>query len=151
MAVKVKHRLGDQSARINSSQTVQYLHATFSPSDIPQTGVTTAAQTCKFKLGVLPAYAMPLETYVRVNVAATANVLVVGSSSGSKINDVVSTSDVLGATTGTYVVDKWMGTLSTVDQALYVATITTGCTGPNNGGQFDIWQAYIPVNQPATL
>ena len=146
MAVKIKHPYGDRSARHTYAQHPHYLHVTFRPSDIPQEGVTTAAQTCKVKLGVLPAYSLPLETYVRVNVATTANVVVVGTSSGSAINNVVSTSDVAGATTGLYVVDRYMGTLSTVDQALYVATITTACTAAT----VDIWQAYIPVNQPAT-
>lgn len=147
MAVKIKHKNGPQSARLTGMQTVHYLHNTFKPSDLTQEGVTTADLTCKIKLGTIPAYALALETYVRVNTACTGNVIVVGTSSGASVNDVVSTADVLGATTGLYVVDRYMGTQSTVDQTLYICTITTACTA----GLVDIWQTYLPVNQPTTF
>jgi hypothetical protein len=54
---------------------------------------------------------------------------------------VVSTDDVAAGTTGTYVVDRYLGTYSTVDVPLFIQTKASGETI----GQCDVWQMYIPA------
>jgi hypothetical protein len=127
-----------RSARINhGNQQTHYLYQRFNFSDIDQ----SATQPGKFYLGVLPAYSFPLETYVRVNSSCSAANIIVGTSAAGSSAAVVSTGDVAAATTGSHVVDRYLGTLSTVDVALYIQTAASGATI----GQVDVWQAYLPA------
>jgi len=130
-----------RSARFYHTQQVHFLYRRFNFNDVDQ----SATQPAKFYLGVLPAHCMPLETYVRVNAAFTGANLISGTSVAGSSATVVSTNDVTAATTGTYVVDRYMGTYSTVDVPVYIQTKASGETV----GQADIWQAYIPA-YPAT-
>jgi hypothetical protein len=131
-----------RSARIHhGNQQVHYLYQRFRFNDIPQ----DVAAPARFSLGVLPAHALPLETYVRINSSFTGANLIVGTSANGSSAAVVSTGDVAAGTTGLTVVDTYLGTYSTVDVPLFIQTATTGETV----GQADIWQAYLPA-YPAT-
>jgi hypothetical protein len=134
MAVKLKT---DQSARLYHTQQVHYLTARFNGFDIPRNATAPAT----VRLGTLPANAMPLETYVRINTAFTSGEVIVGTSAAGSSALVVSTLDVINGTTGTYVVDRYMGTYSTVDVQLYIQTKATG----QSNGQADVWLAYLPA------
>jgi hypothetical protein len=134
MAVKLKT---DQSARFYHTQQVHYLYRRFNGFDIDQ----TATQPGKFYLGVLPANCLPLETYVRVNTAFTSGEVIVGTSAAGSSAVAVSTLDVANGTTGVYVIDRYYGTLSTVDVPLYIQTKSSG----QSNGQVDVWQAYLPA------
>jgi hypothetical protein len=134
--------LRTRSAHHNPAhQTVQYLYRRFNFNDIDQ----SATQPAKFCFGVLPAHCIPLETYVRVNIAFASGDLMCGTSVAASSGAVVSTGDILSGTTGTYVVDRYMGTYSTVDVPLYCQTATSGATA----GQADVWQAFL-LAYPAT-
>jgi hypothetical protein len=127
-----------RSARIHhGNQQTHYLYQRFNFNDIDQ----SATQPGKFYLGVLPAYSFPLETYVRVNSSCSAANIIVGTSAAGSSAAVVSTGDVAAATTGSHVVERYLGTLSTVDVALYIQTAASGATI----GQVDVWQAYLPA------
>lgn len=130
-----------RSARFYHTQQVHFLYRRFNFNDIDQ----SATQPGKFYLGVLPANALPLETYVRVNSSFTGANLIVGTSVNGSSAAVVSTGDVTAGTTGAYVVDRYLGTYSTVDVPLFIQTKASGETV----GQADFWQAYIPA-YPAT-
>ena len=130
-----------RSARFYHTQQVHFLYRRFNFNDVDQ----STTQPAKFYLGVLPAHCMPLETYVRVNTAFTGANLISGTSVAGSSATVVSTNDVTAGTSGTYVVDRYMGTYSTVDVPVYIQTKASGETV----GQADIWQAYIPA-YPAT-
>lgn len=136
MAVSV---IRTRSARLYHTQQVHFLHRRFNFNDIDQ----SATQPAKFYLGVLPAHALPLDTYVRVNSAFTGANLIVGTSASGSSAAVVSTGDVTAGTTGTYVVERYFGSYSTVDVPLFIQTKASGETV----GQADVWQAYIPANQ----
>lgn len=137
MAVTLKT---GQSARLYHTQQVHYLYSRFNFNSIDQ----TAAQPAKYYLGVLPAHALPLETYVRINSTFTGNNLIVGTSVAGSSASVVSTAD-SSATTGLYVVDRYYGTYTTTDVPLYIQTKASGETI----GQADVWQAFLPAH-PAT-
>lgn len=136
MAITVARQ---RSATLNSAhQTVQYLYARVKYSDVDQ------ANSSRFSvapvIGVLPAHCMPLETYVRVVTAFSSGDLVIGTSDSASSAGVVSTNDIVAGTTGTYVVDRYYGTYSTVDKPLYFYTATTGA----GAGVADVWQAFLP-------
>lgn len=130
-----------RSARFYHTQQVHFLYRRFNFSDIDQ----SATQPGKFYLGVLPANAMPMDTYVRINSAFTGANLIVGTSVAGSSAVVVSTGDVAAGTTGTYLVERYQGTYSTVDVPLYIQTKASGETV----GQADVWLAYLPA-YPAT-
>src|SRR5262245_26633915 len=134
MAVTLKT---GQSARLYHTQQVHYLSARFNGFDIP----IDATQPGRFRLGTLPANAMPLETYVRVNTAFTSGEVIVGTSAAGSSALVVTTADITSGTTGTYVVDRYMGSYSTVDVSLYIQTKSSG----QSNGQVDVWLAYLPA------
>ncbi len=140
MAVKLKT---GQSARLYHSQQVHYLSARFNGFDVDP----TVSGAGKFRLGVLPAGSLPLDTYVRVNVAFTSGEIIVGTSAAGSSALVVTTADAAGGTTGTYIVDRYMGTLSTADVPLYIQTKSTG----QSNGQVDVWLAYLPPVAPTTF
>jgi hypothetical protein len=78
---------------------------------------------------------------VRIITAFTSGDLVLGTSDSGSSAGVVSTSDVVSATSGvTTVVDRYMGTYSTVDKPIYFYTATTG----GGAGVADVWQAFLP-------
>ena len=130
-----------QSARLYHTQQVHYLYRRFNFNDIDQ----TATQPGKFYLGVLPAHALPVETYVRVNSTFTGANLIVGTSVAGSSAAVVSTDDVAAGSTGMTLVDRYFGTYTTLDVPLYIQTKTSGETV----GQADVWLAYLPA-YPAT-
>lgn len=138
MAVALKT---GQSARLYHTQQVHYLWNRFNFNDIDQSALSPA----KFRLGTLPAHALPLEAYVRVNSSFTGANLIVGTSVAGSSAAVVSTADVTAGTTNVYVVDRYFGTYSTVDVPLYIQTKATAETV----GQADVWLAYLPAH-PAT-
>jgi hypothetical protein len=142
MAITV---LRKQFARSNpSSQQVHYLHRNFNWNDHE----ASLASPGLVYLGVLPANCMPLETYIRVNSSFGVDVIVGTSAAGSSAA-VCSTNDLVSGATGLTVIDRFMGTYSTLDTSLYVQTATTGATR----GNADIWQAYLPGlggTQPTT-
>jgi hypothetical protein len=127
-----------RSARVYHTEQVHYLYQRFNWNDIDQ----TAVQPGKFYLGVLPANCMPLETIVRVNSSCSAANIIVGTSAAGSSAAVVSTGDVTAATTGTYVVDRYLGTYSTAPVSLYIQTAASGATI----GQVDVWQSYLPAH-----
>jgi hypothetical protein len=136
MAVALKT---GRSAHIYHTQQVHYIYKRFNGFDVaPDT-------TGKRIVGVLPAHCMPLETYVRVNTAFSSGEVLVGTSVAASSAALVSTADMASATTGTYVVDRFMGTYSTVDLPIYIQTKSSG----QSNGQVDVWQAYL-VAYPAT-
>ena len=126
-----------RSARLYHTQQVHYLNRRFNFNDIDQAVVNPG----KFHLGVLPANSFPLETYVRINSSFTGANVIVGTSSAGSSAAVVSTADVTAGTTGSYVVDRYYGTYSTVDVPLFIQNKTSGETV----GQADVWQAYLPA------
>lgn len=134
MAVAMKT---GQSARLYHTQQVHYLTARFNGFDIP----TVATAPGKFRLGTLPANAMPLETYIRINAAFTSGEIIIGTSAAGSSALVATTADSAGATTGTYVSDRYYGTYSTVDVQLYIQTKSSG----QSNGQADVWLAYLPA------
>ena len=130
-----------QSARLYHTQQVHYLYRRFNFNDIDQ----SATAPGKFYLGVLPAHALPLLTFVRVNAAFTGANLIVGTSVGGSSAAVVSTNDVAAGSTGVTEVNSYYGTYSTLDVPLYIQTKSSGETV----GQADVWQSYLPA-YPAT-
>lgn len=135
MAVKLKT---GRSATLYHSPQVHYLYRRFNWNDSDP----LASQQGKIPVGVLPDKCLPLETYVRVNTAfAGVTDVVIGTSVGGSSAAVASTGDIVGGTTGLYVVDKYMGTAVSSDTALYVQMKTTGATA----GQADIWQTFLPA------
>jgi hypothetical protein len=138
MAVKLKT---GRSATQYHTPLVHTLFRRFNFSDHDQ----SVSGAGKVPLGTLPAFAVPLETYVRVNTAFTGANLIVGTSAAGSSAAAVSTDDVAAATTGTYVVDRYMGTYSSLETALYIQTKATGETV----GQADVWQSYL-IAYPAT-
>ena len=139
MAVAMK---AGQSARLYHTQQVHYLYKRWTGSDVDP------SSTGKTLVGVLPAACLPLETYVRVNVAFTTGEILVGTSVASSSAAFVTTQDMVSATTGVYVVDRFYGTLTTVDLPVYVQTKSSGQTA---AGQVDIWQAYLPASPNTTV
>ena len=131
-----------RSARIHHGvQGTHHLYARFNFNDISQ----DATQPAKFYLGVLPAHSMPKECHVRINSSFTGANLICGTSAAGSSAVVISTADVTAQTTGTYVVDRYYGTYSTVDVPLYIQTKASGETI----GQADVWLSYLPAF-PAT-
>ena len=138
MALKAKT---GQSARVYHTHQVHYLYKRFNGFDID----TTATQPGIFALGTLPAHSLPLEAIVRVNAGFTSGEVIVGTSAAGSSAVVVSTADVVNATTGVYVSDRYYGTYSTVDVPLFIQTKSSGQTN----GQVDVWLSYLPA-YPAT-
>jgi hypothetical protein len=131
-----------RSARLYHSQQVHYLYARFTGSDVNPTS------TGKVVVGVLPAACLPLETYVRVNVGFSTGEILVGTSVAASSAALVSTDDVVSATTGLYVSDRFMGQLTTVDLPVYVQTKSSGQTA---AGQVDVWVNYLPAAPNTTV
>jgi hypothetical protein len=120
-------------------QTVQYCYKRVKYNDVSQTN------SSRFSVAVpiftLPAHCMPMETVVRIVTAFTSGDLCLGTSVSGSSAGIVSSIDVVSATSGiTYVVDKYYGTYSTVDTPVYFYTGTTGV----GAGVADVWQAYLP-------
>lgn len=130
--------LRTRSATSNPAhQTVQYLYRRFKYSDVDQSN--SSRFSVAPVLAVLPANCVPLETYVRINVAFSSGDLVIGTSASGSSAAVVSTQDVASGTTGLYVIDSYYGSYSTADVPLYAYTATTGA----GAGEADIWQAFL--------
>lgn len=106
------------------------------------TGTTTPTITGQF--GTLPAYSIPLQLYVRVNTAFSSGNIKIGTT--ADLSTLCSTADVASGTTGLYVVDRYMGTFTTVDQVFYIVTDTSG-TG---AGDADICMTYLPMANNTT-
>lgn len=134
MAVKIK---AGGSAQVYHTRQVHYLHRTFRHND-SDPGVVAAGVNL---IGVLPAHALPLETYVRVNTTFDKDI-VAGTSVAASSATMLTTIDVGQGTTGLYVLDRLMGTYSSTDTAYYIQCKTSGATV----GNLDIWQAYLPVS-----
>jgi hypothetical protein len=115
-------------------QTVQYLYKRVTYSDVDQTNSSRFSVAAH--IGSLPANCAPLETHVRVITAFSSGDMILGTSGSTA--GVVSTQDVTSGTTGYYVVDRYMGTYSTVDVPIYFYTATTGA----GAGVADVWQYY---------
>lgn len=133
--------LRTRSARLVHTEQTHFLYRRFNFNSIDQ-AVTRPGVFC---LGVLPAHAMPMECIVRVNSTFTGANLIVGTSVAASSAAVVSTDDVTAGSSGTYVVDRYFGTYSTVDVPLYIQTKASGETV----GQADVWLRYMPAF-PAT-
>jgi hypothetical protein len=118
-------------------QTVQYFYKRVTYSDVDTTNSSRASVAVP--IGALPANCAPLETHVRVITAFSSGDIVIGTSDAGSSAGVVSTQDVVSGTTGYYVVDRYMGTYSTVDKPFYFTTATTG-TG---AGVADVWQYFV--------
>lgn len=139
MAVKMKT---GQSGTLYHTPQTHYLYRRFNGFDI-DTSVTGPG---KFRLGTLPAHALPLKAYVRINTAFTSGEVIVGTSVGGSSAAVVSTVDVPNAaSTGLYITDRYTGTYSTLETPLYIQTKSTG----QSNGQADVWLEYL-VALPAT-
>lgn len=136
MATKVKGTQG-AAARITHLQNVHYLHRTFRFNDSDPAVVAAGVNL----IGVLPAQALPLETYVRVNTTFDKDI-VAGTSVAASSATMLTTIDVAQGTTGLTVVDRLMGTYSSVDTAYYIQCKTSGATC----GNLDIWLAYLPAS-----
>jgi hypothetical protein len=119
-------------------QTVQYVYARVNFNDVSLTN--SSRFSVASVIGALPAFAVPLETHVRVLTAFTSGDIVIGTSDSGSSAGVVSTQDVASGTTGHYVVDRYYGTYSTVDKPLYFYTATTG----GSAGKADVWQFFVP-------
>ena len=145
MAVKMKTGV---SARQNVGSQGPYLltkYFKFNMTDQVTAQTTgSTSPTVGGLMGVLPAYAVPLECYVQVITAFTSGDLRVGTT--SDLGAVVSTQDLASGTTGVYVVDRFMGTVSTTDVPLYCTTATTGA----GAGEANIWLHYLPNLTPTT-
>ena len=140
MAIKLKQSV---SARVNvGQQTVPYLSKFYKYNMIDTTTPSTGTPGAIF--GVLPAYSVPLECYVRVNVAFSSGDLKIGTT--ADMSTVCSTQDLASGTTGLYIIDRFKGTFSTSDVTFYCSNGTTG-TG---AGEADIWMTYLPNLQPTT-
>ncbi len=124
-----------RSARVYHTQQTHHLYRRFNFNDIDQ----ATTQPAKFYLGVLPAYAMPKDCTVRINSSFTGANLIVGTSAAGSSAAVVSTADVTAGTTGTYIVDRYTGTYSTVDVPIFIQTKASGETL----GQADVWLEYL--------
>lgn len=122
-------------ARIYHTQQVHFLFRRFNFNDIDQ----SATRPGVFTIGTLPAGALPMETYVRVNTAFTGANVIIGTSAAGSSAVVCSTADVTAGTTGLYVLDRYMGTYSSVDVPLFIQTKASGETV----GQADVWQTYL--------
>jgi hypothetical protein len=126
-------------------RTVQYFYKRVNYNDVDI--INSSRATVAVPIGGLPANAVPLETHVRVLTAFTSGDIVigttvVGATTAGLTGTVVSTQDVQSGTTGYYVVDRIMGSVSTVDVPYYFYTATTG----GSAGVADVWQ-YFSVGQ----
>ena len=141
MAVKLKT---GASARVpvGSPQAPSYLQKYFKFNMIDQS--TPSTGVAGGLMGVLPAYSLPLQAYVRVNTAFANGKLKIGTT--ADLSTLCSTADINSGTTGTYVIDRYMGTFSTTDVVFYCATDTSGATA----GDADIWLTYLANVFPTT-
>jgi hypothetical protein len=126
-------------------RTVQYFYKRVNYNDVDI--INSSRATIAIPIGGLPANAVPLETHVRVLTAFTSGDIVigttvVGATTAALTGSVVSTQDVMSGSTGYYVVDRIMGSVSTVDVPYYFYTATTG----GSAGVADVWQ-YFSVGQ----
>jgi hypothetical protein len=120
--------------------SVQYFYKRVAWNDVDVTNSSRASVAVH--IGTLPALCAPLETHVRVVTAFSSGDIVIGTSDSGSSAGVVSTQDVVSGTTGYYVVDRYMGTYSTVDKPFYFTTATTG----GSAGVADVWQ-YFSIGQ----
>jgi len=145
MAVKLKTGV---SARVPvSMQSVPFLQKYFKFNMHDQTVAQTTGSTsppASAILGVLPAYSVPMQLFVRVNTAFSSGDLKIGTT--ADLSTMCSTMDLASGTTGLYVIDRYMGTFSTADVTLYCVTATTGA----GAGDADIWLTYLPNVYPTT-
>jgi hypothetical protein len=126
-------------------RTVQYFYKRVNYNDVDI--INSSRATIAVPIGGLPANAVPLETHVRVITAFTSGDIVIGTTvvsgtTAALTGTVVSTQDVMSGSTGYYVVDRIMGSVSTVDTPFYFYTATTG----GSAGVADVWQ-YFSVGQ----
>lgn len=145
MAVKLK--TGVSARQAIGHQAPYYLNKyyKFNMTDQVTAQTTgTTSPTVAGLMGVLPAYAVPLQLYVHVFTAFSGGNLKIGTT--ADLSTLASTSDVVSGTTGLYVVDRYMGTISTADQTFYCVTDTTGATA----GEANIWLHYLPNQIPTT-
>ena len=141
MAVKLK--IGGSPRMPLGQQSPAFLNKYFKYNMIDQSTPSTTSVPGAL-VGVLPAYSIPLQAYIRVNTAFANGDLKIGTTSDA--STLCSTADLLSGTTGLYVVDRYMGTFSTVDVTFYAATGTSGATA----GDADIFLTYIPIPNPTT-
>jgi hypothetical protein len=123
-------------------QTVQYFYKRVNYNDVDITNSSRA--TIAVPIGGLPANAVALETHVRVLTAFTSGDVVIGTTvvnatTAALSGTVVSTQDIVSGTTGYYVVDRIMGSVSTIDVPYYFYTGTTG----GSAGVADVWQYFV--------
>src|SRR5512139_1375093 len=137
MAVKPKT---GKSARITGYHNVHYLHRRWAFNSVDPGAAPVQGHPNNY-LGVLPADSVSLETYCFVRTAMAGADFIIGTSAAGSSAAVVSTQDVVGGTTGLYKVDRYMGTVSTVDTALYIQAATSGGTA----GEVDVFHLYLPV------
>jgi hypothetical protein len=127
MAVSV---IRTRSARDYHTQQEHFLHRNVK---FDTSGITST----HCYVGVLPAYALPLETIVRINTAFNQGVIVGTTADTSAY---VAALDLAEGTTGTTIVDRCASAaLSTVDLAVHVRTSTAA-----TAGDADIWVRYLP-------
>jgi hypothetical protein len=118
-------------------QTVQYFYKRVNYNDVDITN--SSRFSVAVPIGGLPANAAPLETHVRVITAFTSGDIMIGTSDSGSSAGVVSTQDVMSGTTGYYIVDRYVGTYSTVEKPFYFTTATTG----GSAGVADVWQFFV--------
>jgi len=122
-----------QTAYDYHTQQVHYLHRDVA-YNTPQIQTTAGS---KVYVGALPANCLPMETIVRIKTSFD-GLLIVGTSSDT--DSFATTADVTAGTTGTYVVDRAYGTVTTVDLPVYVQ-LTTGSTV----GEADVFVTFMPA------
>ena len=145
MSVKLKTGVSARTPLGNQGSYLLTKNFKFNMTDTVTAQTTgTTTPTVGGIVGVLPAYAVPLECYVQVITAFAGSDLRIGTT--ADLSAVVSTQDIASATTGVYVVERYMGTVSTVDTAFYCTGATTGMTA----GEANIWLHYLPNLTPTT-
>lgn len=145
MAVKLKTGASAQQAIGHQAPYYLFKNYKYNMTDTATAQTTgSTSPTVGGRMGVLPAYAVPLECYVQVVTAFSSGDLRVGTT--SDLSALVSTQDLASGTTGVYVIDRYMGTVSTADQTFYCTNATTG-TG---AGEANIWLHYLPNQVPST-
>lgn len=145
MALKLK--TGQSARQPVGHQAPYYLSKNFKFNMIDQVTAQTTGSTSPSVgglMGVLPAYAVPLDLYVQVITAFSSGKLKIGTTADLSV--LCSTNDVLSGTTGLYISDRYKGTVSTADTVFYCVTDTTGC----GAGEANIWLTYLPNQNPTT-
>lgn len=145
--MSVKLKTGMSARQLTATQSPHYLNKYYKYNMTDQVTAQTTGSTSPTLagiMGVLPAYAIPLQLYVNVFTAFSSGNLKIGTT--ADLSTLCSTNDVASGTTGLYVVDRYMGTVSTVDTVFYCVTDTTGC----GAGEASIWLQYLPDQTPTT-